>query len=235
MQNDFANINWGDDQNNKISFFGQTKTGLKDMKDLGLDNAKVRGIATSILSGLWSKVGDSKAPVFDVTSKQYALEDGKKGAMIIYPTAEILKPYLNEKVIDQKTYDAMLLNGISFMSDRTNFTNPIFKSNQYSPMQSMVNSLKPGQKFTYKDPTGIGGYNISKDPYGTSEYSIEGFITGFMGPDGKKINKTIPYAPAQIGNNLSGFLFDINKTLSEAYKASTFNFRQFHESSNKNK
>tara|TARA_R110000868_G_scaffold15720_1_gene71735 strand:+ start:7490 stop:10861 length:3372 start_codon:yes stop_codon:yes gene_type:complete len=235
MQNDFANINWGDDQNNKISFFGQTKTGLKDMEDLGLDNTKVRGIATSILSGLWSKVGDSKAPIFDVTSKQYALEDGKKGAMIIYPTAEILKPYLNEKVIDQKTYDAMLLNGISFMSDRTNFTNPIFKSNQYSPMQSMVNSLKPGQKFTYKHPSGKGGYNISKDPYGTSEYQLEWYLNDINMPDGTKENFRYPIPPASIGNNIAPTLFNISNKLDESSRIDMENWRRFHKQGNQPK
>jgi hypothetical protein len=235
MQNDFANINWGDDENNKISFFGQTKTGLKDMEALKLDNAKVRGIATSILSGLWSKVGDSKAPVFDVTSKQYALEDGKKGAMIIYPTAEILKPYLNEKVIDQKTYDAMLLNGISFMSDRTNFTNPIFKSNQYSPMQSMVNSLKPGQKFTYKHPSGKGGYNISKDPYGTSEYQLEWYLNDINMPDGTKENFRYPIPPASIGNNIAPTLFNISNMLDESSRIDMENWRRFHKQGNQPK
>lgn len=235
MQNDFANINWGDDQNNKISFFGQTKTGLKDMEDLDLDNAKVRGIATSILSGLWSKVGDSKAPVFDVTSKQYALEDGKKGAMIIYPTAEILKPYLNEKVINQETYDAMLLNGISFMSDRTNFTNPIFKSNQYSPMQSMVNSLKPGQKFTYNHPSGKGGYNISKDPYGTSEYQLEWYLNDINMPDGTKENFRYPIPPASIGNNIAPILFNISNKLDESSRIDMENWRRFHKQGNQPK
>jgi hypothetical protein len=235
MQNDFANINWGDDTENKISFFGQTKTGLEDMKDLGLDNTKVRNIATSILSGLWSKVGDSKAPVFDVTSKQYALENGKKGAMILYPTAEILKPYLETKVINKETYDAMLLNGISFISDRTNFTNPIFKSNQYSPMQSMVNSLKPGQKFTYKHPSGKGGYNIAKDPYGTSEYQLEWYLNDINMPDGTKENFRYPIPPASIGNNIAPTLYDIGNKLDNGVKADMENWRRFHLQGNQPK
>jgi hypothetical protein len=155
--------------------------------------------------------------------------------MIIYPTAEILKPYLNEKVIDQKTYDAMLLNGISFMSDRTNFTNPIFKSNQYSPMQSMVNSLKPGQKFTYKHPSGKGGYNISKDPYGTSEYQLEWYLNDINMPDGTKENFRYPVPPASIGNNIAPTLYNITNKIDEGSKVDMENWRRFHLQGNQPK
>ena len=235
MQNDFANINWGDDTENNISFFGQSKTALKDMEDLGYDTAKVRGITTRIMSDLWSKIGDSKAPVFDLTGKQYALENGKKGAMILYPTADILKPYLDQKVIDQKAYDGMLTNGISFISDRTNFNNPIFKSNQYSPMQSMVNTLKPGEKYNYKDPGGKGGYNISKDPYGTSEYSLDWYLNDILKSDGTKETYRYTIPPASIGNNIAPTLFNISKTIQDGTKAHNENWKRFHSQGNQPK
>lgn len=235
MQNDFANINWGDDTENNISFFGQSKTALKDMEDLGYDTAKVRGITTRIMSDLWSKIGDSKAPVFDLTGKQYALENGKKGAMILYPTADILKPYLEQKVISQEAYDAMLTNGISFISDRANFSNPIFKANQYSPMQSMVNTLKPGEKYNYKDPGGKGGYNISKDPYGTSEYSLDWYLNDILKSDGTKETYRFVVPPASIGNNIAPSLYDITKKIQDATNAHNSNWKRFHLQGNQPK
>ena len=232
VQGDYTNINWTDDVNNKISFFGNTKTGLSSMEDLGYDNQKIRNITSRIIQDLWSKVGDSKAPTFSLLGKQGVLEDYAKGAMILKPSEEILKPYLESKLLSQEAYDAILLNGISFMSNKENFTNSIFKMNQYSPMQAVVNSLKPGETYTYNDPTGKGGYNISKDPYRVSEYNVEAFITDFYTADGRKENMTIPYPPAQIGNNMSQFLLDVTQTISTVAKASTDNFRQFHQSRN---
>jgi hypothetical protein len=240
MQNDYSNINWGANENN-ISFFGTTKTALKNMTSLEdsegevYDNQKIRGITNRILQDIWSKVGDSKAPAFSLLGKQAVIEDYNKGAMILKPSAEILKPYLESKTLSQSAYDAILLNGISFISDKTNFTNSIFKMNQYSPMQSVVNALGPGEKYTYNDPTGKGGYTISKDPYGVSEYALEFSLKDIYMADGTKKTFNYPVPPAQIGNNLSGVLLDIQDKISVAAKASTENFRLFHQEKTQNK
>lgn len=240
MQNDYANINWGANENN-ISFFGTTKTALKNMTSLEdsegevYDNQKIRGITNRILQDLWSKVGDPKAPTFNLLGKQAVIEDYNKGAMILKPSAEILKPYLESKTLSQSAYDAILLNGISFISDKTNFTNSIFKMNQYSPMQSVVNALGPGEKYTYNDPTGKGGYTISKDPYGVSEYQLDFNLKDIYMADGTKKTFNYPVPPAQIGNNLSGVLLDIQDKISVAAKASTENFRLFHQEKTQNK
>jgi hypothetical protein len=240
MQNDYSNINWGANENN-ISFFGTTKTALKNMTSLEdsegevYDNQKIRGITSRILQDIWSKVGDSKAPAFSLLGKQAVIEDYNKGAMILKPSAEILKPYLESKTLSQSAYDAILLNGISFISDKTNFTNSIFKMNQYSPMQSVVNALGPGEKYTYNDPTGKGGYTISKDPYGTSEYALEFSLKDIYMADGTKKSYTFPVPPAQIGNNLGEAILGFQDNIAIGAKKSTENFRLFHQEKTQNK
>ena len=53
--------------------------------------------------------------------------------------------------------------------------------------------------------------------------------------DGTKKTFNYPVPPAQIGNNLSGVLLDIQDKISVAAKASTENFRLFHQEKTQNK
>ena len=129
----------------------------------------------------------------------------------------------------------MLLNGISYISDRSNFTNSIFNANKISPMQGMINSLRPGETYTYTDPTGKGNFNISKDPYGLSDYKLDYNLTDIFMPDGTKQNFHFPVPPAQIGNNIAPVLYNIQNIFKDASVSSTETFRSFHKLSTQNK
>jgi len=188
FQKDVSKINFYDQTNNPISFYGANKTGLNDTKDAfesGSDD--VVKIAELIIGNYYSKLGDDKTKNFRLASGQIALENKNVGAMVIYPTKDVLDELKAAKdggIITQEIANAILKNGVTMMSNTNNWKNSLFTRNQRTGLESIVESL---DEFNYVDPLGAGDLKISKGtinslaPY-TVEFSYNSLnpVTGKM-------------------------------------------------------
>lgn len=175
---DVNNINFYDQTNNPISFYGANKTGVKDTQEAFESGSKdpVK-IAELIIANYHSKLGDDKVKNFRLASGQIALENRNVGTMVIYPTKDVLdelKATDDGGIITQEIENAILKNGISLMSNTKNWNNTLFTRNQRTGLESIVQAL---DKFDYEDPMGAGNIKIRKGtvnslaPY-TFEYNF---------------------------------------------------------------
>lgn len=175
---DVNNINFYDQTNNPISFYGANKTGVKDTQEAFESGSKdpVK-IAELIIANYHGKLGDDKVKNFRLASGQIALENRNVGTMVIYPTKDVLdelKATDDGGIITQEIENAILKNGISLMSNTKNWNNTLFTRNQRTGLESIVQAL---DKFDYEDPMGAGNIKIRKGtvnslaPY-TFEYNF---------------------------------------------------------------
>ena len=188
FQKDVSKINFYDQTNNPISFYGASKTGLNDTKEAFESNSDdVVKIAELIINDYYSKLGDDKTKNFRLASGQIALENKNVGAMVIYPTKDILDDLKANKdggIITQEIANAILKNGITMMSNTNNWKNSLFTRNQRTGLESIVESL---DEFNYTDPLGAGDLKINKGtinslaPYTVEfNYNILNPVTGKM-------------------------------------------------------
>jgi len=183
ITNDLGNVNWYDSSKNNISFFGGTVDGIDETKGLFTDPKELVNISQYVLSKLWSQTGDKKALPFRLGSNQRALEKRNKGSMTVYPDYKFLKDLLQgdgQGMLNEKMIKAMSTNGITFITDSRNWNNAVFKSNQYTPLESVVRALG---SVTYEHPMGGGKYTISEDRTSTSPYKIR-YSLNELNPDG---------------------------------------------------
>lgn len=175
---DINNINFYDQTNNPISFYGANKTGVKDTQEAFESGSKdpVK-IAELIIANYHGKLGDDKVKNFRLASGQIALENRNVGTMVIYPTKDVLdelKATDDGGIITQEIENAILKNGISLMSNTKNWNNTLFTRNQRTGLESIVQAL---DQFDYEDPMGAGNIKIRKGtvnslaPY-TFEYNF---------------------------------------------------------------
>jgi len=174
---DVNNINFYDQTNNPISFYGANKTGVKDTQEaFGSGSKDAVKIAELIIANYHNKLGDDKVKNFRLASGQIALENRNVGTMVIYPTKDVLdelKATDDGGIITQEIENAILKNGISLMSNTKNWNNTLFTRNQRTGLESIVQAL---DKFDYEDAMGAGNIKIRKGtvnslaPY-TFEYS----------------------------------------------------------------
>lgn len=160
---DVNNINFYDQTNNPISFYGANKTGVKDTQEAFESGSKdAVKIAELIIANYHSKLGDDKVKNFRLASGQIALENRNVGTMVIYPTKDVLdelKATDDGGIITQEIENAILKNGISLMSNTKNWNNTLFTRNQRTGLESIVQAL---DQFDYEDPMGAGNIKIRK-------------------------------------------------------------------------
>jgi hypothetical protein len=201
---DAGKINFYDMKNNPISFFGNSKTGVKQTQDLYSDTEDIYThvkIAELILNNYRSNIGKKDIKNFNLTSSQIAIEDLNKGAMTLYPTLDVLKELKAGEgagLLTDPIINAIATNGISMISNRRNFNNWIFEGNQATPTESIINALG---SISYSDPMGGGNFTIEKDESGVAPYKVYGTYLE-MQADGSK--KEVPFAlpPVNYQNNI---------------------------------
>ena len=201
---DAGKINFYDMKNNPISFFGNSKTGVKQTQDLYADTDDIHThvkIAEMILNNYRSNVGKKDIKNFNLTSSQIAIEDLNKGAMTLYPTLDVLKELKAGEgagLLTDPIINAIATNGISMISNRRNFNNWIFEGNQATPTESIINALG---SISYTNPMGGGNFTIEKDESGVAPYKVYGTYLE-MQADGSK--KEVPFAlpPVNYQNNV---------------------------------
>lgn len=205
VNNDMNNINFYDTtKNNSISFYGGTKDGINKTQALfkGTDDIyRHVKIAELILDKYYNSIGDKDPKTFQLYSTQISAEDRNKGAMILYPSMTVLKELMqgeDKGLITNEIANAIATNGISFISNKNNFSNSIFQANKWTPMQTIVNALG---SYEYEDPMGGGKMVIEKDPSGLSDYMVNVSFRELM-PDGSIKYTTTEVPSVNYQNNI---------------------------------
>ncbi|MEX0597850.1 MAG: hypothetical protein WD512_15270, partial [Candidatus Paceibacterota bacterium] len=202
--------------NNKISFNGIGKSAANDTKT---------GLA--ILSHLNNKMaGKEKPGQFEMYASTLAMEDPKKAAMLVYPTADILKELVGTKdnpgIITAEQRNSIMKNGISIINDRNSFNNFLMKENAVTPMQATINA----GGYTYKNPGGAGYFTINQTSNG---YAITGQIGQRDATTGKKtfaeINQIASFG--QYGNNIDALVTQLQQNLVAVAKQNNSIYRKF--------
>jgi len=200
---DVNNINFYDQTNNPISFYGANKTGVKNTEEAFESGSKdpVK-IAELIIANYHSKLGDDKVKNFRLASGQIALENRNVGTMVIYPTKDVLdelKATEDGGIITQEIENAILKNGISLMSNTKNWNNTLFTRNQRTGLESIVQAL---DQFDYKDPMGAGDIKIRKGTVNSlAPYTFEYSYNMLDELTGQVITKSSMYPPINLDIN----------------------------------
>jgi hypothetical protein len=201
----------------KISFGGLGKDSSTNDTSTGL----------AVLSYLNSKMaGKEKPKNFEVYSSQLALEDPKKGAMVIYPSAEDLKGLVGTKddpgIITAEQRNEILRNGISVINDRSSFNNFLMKDGNITPMEAVVNA----GGYEYKNPGGAGSFKITRSGDG---YNVTGIVNARDVNTGEMASQTInqPAAFGSFGNNLDSYVQELQQSLIAVNQQNNNIYRKF--------
>ena len=226
MEKDMPRINLYDGKN-KVSFFGANKTGVNDTEDL-LDNNDAAKVTELILEHYYKNIGKKDVKSFFFGSRQIALEDKNTGAMVIKPDNQVLKELIEsdtQGLITKEVQQAILKNGISIISNKNNFSNDIFKGNETTPLESMVNAL---EEITYVNPMGGGEVTVAKNTTGTSDYNIYG-IQYYMDKNGQKKSEKFTLPVLMYQNNIDQLFYQAKQMLRENAEDYAAEYRRFHQ------
>jgi len=227
MERDMPRINLYDGKN-KVSFFGANKTGVSDTEDLFKDDKDAAKVTELILEHYYKNIGKKDVKPFFLGSRQIALEDKNTGAMVIKPDNTVLKTIIesdSQGLISKEVQQAILKNGISIMSNKNNFSNSIFKGNELSPLESMVNAL---EEITYVNPMGGGEVTVSKNKTGSSDYNIYG-VQYYMDQNGNKQSQKFTLPVLMYQNNIDELFYQSKQMLRENAIDYAEQYRRFHQ------
>ncbi len=236
VNNDMNRINFYDTKKNAVSFYGTSKGDIQKTLDQFSDSDDITRhvrAADLILNEYYKTIGKKDAKTFGLFSTQVAGEDREKGAMILYPTMDVLKTLMatdDAGILTQEMVNAIATNGIAFISNRNNFTNSIFKGNQWTPMQALVNAKG---SYDYKDPMGGGTYKIEKDPTGVSDYTVTMQYRKLQNDGSVVIEKKV-LPPTTYGNNIDLVSINAGQALADQANLNQQIWQKFH-SPNANK
>lgn len=230
MNSDMNRINFYDTNKNAVSFYGTSKGDIQKTLDQFADSDDITRhvrAADLILNEYYKSIGKKDAKTFGLFSVQVAGEDRNKGAMILYPTMDVLKTLMaadDGGILTQDMVNAIATNGISFISNRNNFSNSIFKGNQWTPMQALINARG---SYDYKDPMGGGSYKIEKDETGASDYQVTLYYRK-LNENGttSTIRDVLP--PATYGNNIDNVAISAGRALSDQANMNQEIWQKFH-------
>jgi hypothetical protein len=172
---DHRGLDYNDPTKVAISFDGATKTAFDAAKDSDI-NSVGRALIDAIIAE--SKDVKSKHIHFSLGAQRIAANDANKGAMIFKPDMAWLKQYVGARdkegnktnLLDQDEANRIIQNGITVMADVGNFNNGLMRGSTMSPLDAIIDY--DGQ-YTVEGPSGYSSYTISKNNYGTSQYSTE--------------------------------------------------------------
>jgi hypothetical protein len=194
MTKDLGNVNWYDQTKNNISFHGNDISGVNKTKESFDDPKELVNVSEYILSKLWSQTGNKKATPFRLSSNQRAMEKRNKGSMTVYPDYKFLKELLQgdgKGMLTEDLIKTIATNGITYITDSKNWNNSVFKSNQYTPLESVVRALG---SVSYEHPMGGGKYTISEDNTGVSPYTIN-YSLNTLNSDGSTSSDDFLFPP----------------------------------------
>jgi hypothetical protein len=122
------------------------------------------------------------------------MEKRNKGSMTVYPDYKFLKELLQgdgKGMLTEDLIKTIATNGITYITDSKNWNNSVFKSNQYTPLESVVRALG---SVSYEHPMGGGKYTISEDNTGVSPYTIN-YSLNTLNSDGSTSSDDFLFPP----------------------------------------
>jgi hypothetical protein len=227
MEKDMPRINLYDGKN-KVSFFGANKTGVSDTEGLFSDENDAAKVTELILEHYYKNIGKKDVKPFFLGSRQIALEDKNTGAMIIKPDNQVLKELIEsdtQGLISKEVQQAILKNGISVISNKNNFSNDIFKGNEITPLEGMVNAL---EEITYVNPMGGGEVTVAKNTTGSSDYNVYG-VQYYMDKNGQKKAEKFTLPVLMYQNNIDQLFYQAKQMLRENAEDYAAEYRRFHQ------
>jgi len=203
--NDFQGIDF-DNKNSVITFGGASKTAMQNSignRETDKGKALVNAILTEIQNG------KSEYKNFKLSAQNVAGGNANKGAMILVPDAEWLKKYVSSdkdqvgNLLTQAEYKNILTNGITVISDSGDFKNGLFTSSNMTPLASHIDYHGSYSEKSPYDRTGYTGFTIEKNNFGTSDYTVSGFMREWNPVKREYVNIPIPtQSIGTLGNNV---------------------------------
>ena len=203
--NDFRRMDF-DNKNSVITFGGASKNAM-EMSIGNRESDKGKALVNAILAEVQN--GKSEFKNFKLSAQNLAAGNANKGAMIIVPDAEWLKKYVSSdkeqagNLITQAEYKNILTNGITVISDGTNFKNGLYTSSNMTPLAAHIDYTgKYSEKSPY-DKTGSTYFKIEKNEFGTSDYTVYGSMREWNPIEKKYVTIDIPaQSIGTLGNNV---------------------------------
>jgi hypothetical protein len=180
-----------------ISFNGTSKTNDTDK-------------GKRLINDMIMAMNDTKSKFKNFKMSSQAVAGGKadKGAMILYPDADWLKNYLQTEkgagLIDPTDYNDILANGISVVSNASNWSNGLYTSSYLDPLQSIVESNPNG--YEWNDDYGNVNLKIKKNEFGTGDYSTTSTYRLLNHETGEYYNSVQENNTQTLGSNLTQVL-----------------------------
>jgi hypothetical protein len=170
---DIRNIGNFDGKQNAILFGsagvpGSSKTALES-DDAVTQTEKGRALLDALISASLNPEGDLKP--FTLKAQNIAAGDPNKGAMIIMPDQKWLEAYKSGKegednLLTADEYNSILQNGLTVVSDLSNFNNTAMTSTYKTALENIVDYRGSYEEYV----PGAGTFKIEKGQPGTSDY-----------------------------------------------------------------
>lgn len=215
------------DVNNMSRSLADPKDAKISFGGLGKNASNNTDVGLAVLSYLNSKMaGKEKPKNFEIYSAQIAMEDPKKGAMLIYPNAEELDKLVGTKnepgIITAEERNAIIKNGISIIGDRNNFNNFLMQEGNITPMQAVVNA----KGYEYKNPGGAGGFKITRSG---DNYNVTGTLNARNSNTGQMETQYInqPANFGSYGNNLDSYIQELQQNMIAVNQQNNNIYRKF--------
>jgi hypothetical protein len=171
--NDVRNIGNFDGKQSAILFgspgiAGSTKTAL-DSDDAVAQTQKGRALLDAMIASSLDPNSDLKP--FTLKAQNIAAGDPNKGAMIIVPDQKWLEQYKSSKegednLLTAEEYNSILQNGLTVVSDLSNFNNSAITSTYKTAMESIVDY----NGFYEENVPGAGKFRVEKGGAGVANY-----------------------------------------------------------------
>lgn len=232
--NDINGINFNQDKNSYGISLGVGKDGKEMKLDMSNDNdyekaKKYKRLVNDLLNLSFNADQAKKPTVFKLEQAQIAGENEKAGSMTIHFPRKFLEEQIKDGdyKIDAKEVEQIYQNGIKFMAPQSQWKNQMFKSNQLTPTEAILNMNK---KIDYTSPNNAGNYLIEKDKNsGNYRYSVtyntvdgEGNLKAFNEND----------AAVTFGKNIDAFERDFFTKFQMVTERNLGLYKKFHTEGN---
>lgn len=205
--NDINKIDWGASDKNRVTFSGITKgawdKGSRNDAGLAILNAIKKEMITNK-----TKMGN-----FTVGVSPIALNSNSKAAVIIKPDSEWLKNYVyttnkdgqkSAGIISQEQYNAIMQNGISYITDASNLSSDLYTRSYQSPLQSYIDYHG---SYTYHDPANPDYALEIKKSKTSNEYLSKITVPLYNPYTGETVMTDVSENNYTLGSNLENFRF----------------------------
>jgi len=213
--------------NRKISFQGAGQDGYDESDE----EQSEKGIALINNFIEWSQnpKNDTEANSFIMEAYKYANDNKDNSAMTLFFPEKFLKQQVADKVIDDTDKELILSKGASIIGKQDDFNNELIKSTR-SNLQAHIDYNK---YYSYKDPSGLAGLDITKDEEG--DYTLS--ITLRNPINNKKL--FVPDYSTRFGDELDdatlNAMKEIQKYINKVSKINTTNISEQEEESTNNR